>query len=384
MLRVQSLLFLTTPFIALPSALLARRLDFKQQAWINLGSALSGAVTALSCAWMGFGVWTLVIAPIVMFTVRAIGLTLAARLLVWPSFDFRGSGDVVRFGTALLLSQLFWILQSQADIFIAGRVLNPHNLGLYSEALFLTLIFTGRFIPPLNEVAFPAYAHLAKTGQNVAPAFVTTARLIMLVAAPLYIGLSLTATPLVKTLFGPKWLEMIPVVSGLALAMPFMALQIMCSPATNALSRPRIYVHSSMAGAAIMPLAYLIGIHWGVSGLVHAWQIGAPLLLLATLRLTLPAIGATWSDLAKAMVPVATAAGAMAVVVALAAPLTGGLTPVAALCILVATGAGVYALILRLFWPELVDQLIQLVLRRNASVPAPADQTTTSAAQSAA
>ena len=53
-------------------------------------------------------------------------------------------------------------VQSQADIVIAGRAFSVHQLGLYSEALFVALIITGRFLPPLNEVALPAYAELAK------------------------------------------------------------------------------------------------------------------------------------------------------------------------------------------------------------------------------
>ncbi len=379
MLRVQSLMFLTTPFIALPTALLARRLDFRRQGWINLASALIGAVSALSCALAHFGVWTLVIAPIAMFVFRAIALTIAARLLVWPSFDFRGAGDVVRFGTALLVSQLFWILQSQSDIFLAGRVFDPHDLGLYSESLFLTLIFTGRFIPPLNEVALPAYAHLIKQGRPVGSAFVATAQKIMLIAAPLYAGLSLTAAPLVTTLFGPKWLEMIPLVAGLALAMPFAALQIICSPATNAMGRPRVYVTTSIAGAIIMPLAFFMGIRWGAQGLVHAWQVAAPLLLMFTLWFTLPLVRARWIDLAAAMVPVAVATGAMAAAVIGISFAIQSLAPPLTLAILVVSGALTYGATLQIIWPNLVRALIDLVLRRRASVPAPDDQTTTSA-----
>jgi O-antigen/teichoic acid export membrane protein len=383
MLKVQCLLFATTPFIALPSALLARRLDFRRQAYINLGGALVGGVTALSCAWLGLGVWTLVIAPIAMFFVRAVGLTIAARLLVKPVFDFRGSGDIFRFGSALLICQLFWIIQSQTDIFVAGRILDPHDLGLYSEALFLTLIFTGRFLPPLNEVAFPAYAHLVKTGESVAPAFITTARLIMLIATPLYVGLSLTAAPLIATLFGPKWLEMIPIVSGLAIAMPFMALQIMCSPATNAMSRPRIYVNSSLAGAIIMPIAFIIGIQWGVIGLVHAWQIASPLLLIITLWLTLPVIGARWGALLSAMIPVAVATLAMAIAVVALDTQLNSVIHYWRLAALVLIGAAVYGATLKLFWPDMVREVLNMLLRRGASEPAPDDQTKTTLASAA-
>ena len=269
-------------------------------------------------------------------------------------------------------------MQSQSDIFVAGRVLDPHSLGLYSEALFLTLIVTGRFIPPLNEVALPAYAHLHNAGEPLGSAFVATARLVMLVAAPLYVGLSLTAGPAVATLFGPKWLEMVPLVGGLALAIPFMALQIICSSATNAMGRPQICVRSSIAGACIMPVGYLIGIRWGTMGLVHAWQIGAPLLLGVTLWLTLPVIRASWVALAAAMLPVAAATGALAAVVMTLTGVTVGLSAQLQLAILVTGGAATYSLTLKLLWPDLVAQTFDLVLRRRASLPAPADRTTTS------
>src|SRR3546814_1728813 len=75
----------------------------------------------------------LVYAPIAMFWTRAIGLTVVARLLVWPSFNFRGCGQIVGFGSAVLFSQLFWLVQSQSDIFIAGARFDAHALGLYAD-----------------------------------------------------------------------------------------------------------------------------------------------------------------------------------------------------------------------------------------------------------
>lgn len=362
-LRVQALIFLTTPFIALPSSLLARGLEFRSQALVNLLCAVAGASVALLLAWRGAGVWALVWAPIAMFAARAVGLTVASGRIVRPVFDFRGAGEIVSFGGALTLCQIFWIIQSQADIVIAGRNFTPHELGLYAEALFLTLIFTGRFLPPLNEIAFPAYAELNKAGSPLAPAFLAGARMIMLIAAPFYIGLSLVAGPLVETVFGDKWLEMIPIVAGLALAMPAMALQIICSPATNALGRPRVYVTTSAAGALIMPACFLAGIAYGPQGLVTSWQVAAPLLLAITLALTLPAVGARAVDLLKALFPVASACGAMAVavlLVELAAKHWSAPAPLL-LTVYTAAGATVYLATLWMFWPQLIRDALAML-----------------------
>nr|ALG05324.2 capsular polysaccharide transporter [uncultured bacterium 5H7] len=364
MLRLQAVIFLTTPFIALPTALLSRRLDFKSQARANLLSAFVGAAVGLTLALLGYGVWALVWAPISIFAARALGLTLAAKMLVKPIFDFRGAGDIVRFGSALMLSQVFWIVQSQADIVIAGRMFSTHELGLYSEALFVALIFTGRFLPPLNEVAFPAYAELAKAGQPIAPAFLKGVRMIMLIAAPFYIGLSLVAGPLVETMFGPKWLGMIPILSGLALAMPAMALQICCSPATNAQGQARSYLVTNAAGAAIMTVCFLVGVQFGPEGLVRSWQVAAPLLLLVTLAVTLPRIGARWLDLLVSLVPVVLCCTVMATAVVL---LHGRIVDLAAplkLALLGLAGTATYFATLLLGWPEVLRDGWAMIARK--------------------
>ncbi len=69
---------------------------------------------------------------------------------------------------------------------------------------------------------------------------------------------------------------MIPIIAGLAIAMPALALQIVCSPATNAIGRPRIYVMTSAFGAVLFPIAFLIGVDSGPMGLVYAWWMAAP------------------------------------------------------------------------------------------------------------
>ncbi len=365
MLRAQALIFLTIPFAALPQELLARRIEFRKQGLVNLASAAIGAATALSLAWYGFGVWALVYAPIALFAARAIGLTLAARVLVKPVFDLRGAGDLVSFGGALTICQFLWIVQSQSDIVIAGRIFAPHELGLYSEALFLTLIITARFLPPVNEVCFPTYAELYKSGQPLGPFFLRVQRTVALVVMPAYVGLSLVAAPAVATLFGPKWIGMAPVVAGLALAMPAFALQIVCSPATNGMGKPRTYLMTNGFGAILFPLLFLAGVSAGPPGLVTAWWIAAPALLAFTYMLTLPKIGVRWRSLIVAVAPAAAATGVMAAVVLFARAFLPPLPAAAELIVLALVGALAYLAALLAFAREAIGEIVAFVTRRD-------------------
>jgi O-antigen/teichoic acid export membrane protein len=369
LLRVQALFYLTNPFTALGHALLARRLEFKRQSRIDLIAALLSAATALACALADFGVWTLVLAPGMLWYSRAAGYILATRMWeIRPRFRFRGARELVTYGGAMMAVQLCWFAQSQMDVFIGGRVLDPHQLGLYTTALFVTQILASKFVPPLNEVAFAAYARMQHRPDAIASAFLKTVRLITLVAMPFYFGLAVTAEPLVATILGWRWVEAVPFVPVLAMAMPFMTLQILFGPATNAIGRPGLQLRVGMAGAVLMTGAFLIGIGWGAMGLAWAWLGGMASLLAATVISSAPAIGVRKRDFAKAVAPGLGAAAAMALLVIGFDRLLPPLGEAARLGLLASFGAATYAGLLMLFARSTVDEVIALV--RPAGAPA--------------
>ncbi|MBB5696676.1 lipopolysaccharide biosynthesis protein [Sphingomonas yantingensis] len=365
LLRVQALLYVATPFIAFPYALLARSMDFKGQAQANLASATLGAIVSLIGAFSGWGVWTLIAAPMALFWSRAIIMTWLARSLMWPSFDFRGAGDVVRFGGLMATSQLFWFLQSQADVFIAGRHLDPHTLGLYTTALFLTQVFVAKFLPTLNDVAFSAYARIQDDAAAMGAAFAKSSRIVMVAAMPFYAGLAVTAEPLVHVVLGEKWLEAAPLVRVLAIAMPFMTLQTLFAPATNARGLPGIAARLGAVGGILLPIAFVIGVQFGVTGLTIAWVSVWPLYLAITARRSLREVGLTAPALARAIAPPVLAGLAMAAIVALVDAGLPPVTPVSRLAVLIGTGALAYGGWLALFARDTLAELIAFVRRRD-------------------
>ncbi len=371
LLRWQSLIYLATPFLVIPEVVLSRDLEFKRPALVNLLSSFIGAGVGLAAALSGWGVWTLVVAPVAVFWSRAIALTVLTKMYIWPSFDFRGTGHMVKFGSTLLIAHGFWIVQSQADIFIAGRVLSTHELGLYAEALFLAQVFAARFVPPLNEVAFPAYSRLKDDPSAFAYSFLKAGRLVMLIACPLYIGMAVTAGPLVATLLGEKWLGMTPFIVIFAIAMPLMTLQILFAPAINAIGKPRISAEISAFGAVVMPIAFLIGVRFGAVGLAWGWVAAYPLLLAFTVFRTGKHIGVGPALLWRATWPGLSTATAMGLIVWGLDQILPPMPAPAQLAILTVTGAFVYVALLFLAARETWDELIRLVIKRKPPVPEP-------------
>ncbi len=367
LLRVQALLYLAVPFTALSHAILARRMDFRRPAQVRLAAAVVGAGTALTGALSGWGVWTLVAAPMTMLLTEAVGMTRAARAPIRPSFRFAGAGHIAGFGGVMTATQIFWFIQSQADVMIAGRVLDPHSLGVYTTGLFLAQLLASKFVPPINEVAYAAYSRQQGEGQGqlIAPALLATVRLVMLVALPAYAGIAVVAPVLVPVLLGSQWLEIVPLLPILSAAMAMMTLQILFAPATNASGVPMAALRITMIGSVVMPGAFFVGSHFGLTGFAWGWVGGMAVLMLATVRLSGRIIGVTIGGLVRAILPPLAAALAMAAGVALLLAALPPLPDIAALALAVVLGMGLYGGALHLIAPDRLAEALRFARNRS-------------------
>jgi hypothetical protein len=153
----------------------------------------------------------------------------------------------------------------------------------------------------------------------------------------------------------------------MALAMPFMTLQILFSPATNAVGRSGIALRVAVSGAVVLPIAFLIGIQLGVMGMAIAWLIAFPILTGVTAALSLPAIGVRARQLLLAIAPGLLASAGMVVPVLMLDSALPPMPPVARLATLVLTGAATYLALLLLFARQLVGEIIALVRKSPAA-----------------
>ncbi len=362
-LRVQSVIYLTVPFSALSHAILSRKMDFRRPAQVRLVGAIVGASTALVMASAGFGVWTLVAAPIAMYVTEASGMMIAARAPWRPSFRFAGAGHIAGFGGMMTVTQLFWFIQSQADVMIAGRMLAPHWLGVYTTALFLAQLLAAKFVPPINEVAFAAYS---RQQQQQGPGSVlATIRLVLLIALPAYAGMAAVAPPLVAVVLGEQWHETAPILPILALAMSLMTLQILFSPATNALGKPKIAMRISMIGAVVMPSAFWIGSHYGVPGFAWGWAGGMAVLTAITAAYSCRVLGISLRALSEAISPIIFAAVMMGACVYLVRGMLPPMADFVQLLLLVPLGVALYGAVLFAIAPDRLIEALRFARNRS-------------------
>jgi O-antigen/teichoic acid export membrane protein len=291
-------------------------------------------------------------------------MLLAARTFVWPSFDFRGARALTGYGGVMMAGQLFWFVQTQSDILIAGRSFTPTELGFYTTALFLAQIFVTKVVPPLNEVAFSAYTQIQHDREAVAANFLKSVRVVMTLAMPFCLGLAAVAEPAVHVLLGDKWLPAAPIVAVLALAMPFMTLHVMFGPATNACGRPGIGTRSAILGAVLMPVCYLAGARYGATGIAASWLIAWPLLTAIAAAWSMPVLGVRAAQLRDTLLPPMFAGAGMWLAVTLLDKAMPAMPEAPRLALLVAAGGAVYGGWLFAFARERLNEIVGLALKR--------------------
>lgn len=301
-IRVLSSQFVISSFAVIPESLLGRELKFKKRALIDFSSHTAGGALTLALAISGYGVWSLVAGAICSVTGKTIGLNLAAPYLCRPSFSLQGTKHLIAFGGKVTAGRILWFFYSQADMFIAGKLLGKEALGFYSVAMHLAALPVQKISGILNQVAFPAFSQIQQDPSMIQSHFLKAVRILSFFSFPVLWGISSIAPELVLLLLGPKWepatfpLQILPAI------MPLRMISNFIPSAVDAVGRPDITLKNLIGASIIMPAAFLVGGQWGISGLCFAWLVGFPLVFMSNLLRALPAIDLRVMDLLKSMV----------------------------------------------------------------------------------
>jgi len=360
--RWLSLGFLIVPFLTIPTALLEREIDFKRKSLVELATAVLSALVILALAYLGYGIWALVIGRLLNLTLQAIGLNLIRPYFKIPLFSFGAARHLLKFGGLYTGTSVLWFVYSQADIFIAGRVLSEELMGYYAVAMYLSAIASVKVMPLLNQVALPAYSRLQDDPSAVGYYFLKVVRVVALITFPIFFGLAVVAPEFVHLILGEKYEGAILPIVLLSLAMPMRMISNLFPAMVYGRGRPGVEMGNTLFGLFVMPIAVLIGVHWGILGLCLAWLTGFPLVFAFQLRRSAKVAAVPPMAVLRATVPALVASLLMTGIV-----LAIKYLPLAAIghavefALLVLAGIAVYLAVLRVSFRDRIREVLSTV-----------------------
>lgn len=359
--RVLALTFVLTALSATQVALMTRDLEFRGLELREMGGGLARAVTAITMAVAGFGVWSIVGGSVAAASVSLVVLWTASS---WrPAFVYSLSSlrDLGSYGIKAFASRIFFFVTENADNLLVGRYLGSAALGVYALAYNAMLSPLSRIVQPIGQVMFPALSRIQTETDRLVSTWLGTTQATAAIMLPTFTGIIIVGPTLVHVVFGARWGAAVPVlrllcIGGLAASLASLNLNILQSQ-----NRPGTALRFNIFYSGASIVGFAVGLHWGVVGVAASVAIVRTALLPLNVLLSCRVVGVSIARYYRTFRGVTEATLAMgAAVVALGAALPSNFSPPVSLVIQMATGVTIYFAMLALREPALVAEVRRL------------------------
>ncbi len=258
-LHVLTLSFLLVPYASVLSSLLMRDMQAGKTAMVGAASTGVYAATCLLLAWMDFGPLALAWANTANLATNILGFYLVrpAGTPLRPSF--RGWREPMRFGRGAIAGNLLSVTHAALPDLILGKVQGTHEVGLYSRANGLVGLFQQVVGPAVSYNALPFIAQHHHASTPLAPLLARTTSYLTGLAWPSYLVIGVFADPIVRLLYGPAWVEAVPLVPILCVAAAVRIGYSLSQPALLAIGLPYL-----MALSVGVNLAARVALLWWI------------------------------------------------------------------------------------------------------------------------
>jgi PST family polysaccharide transporter len=321
-LRVLSIGLAVQGTLVVSGALMRRQLDFRRQALIETVSSLIGlGGVAVTLAFLGYGVWSLVYGGLVSGVFMSGAQMVVVRHSVRPLLGRRELRDLMHLGVGSTLNNLLSYIAVNGDNLLVGRLMGATSLGLYSRAYNLMSVphsYTSTVIAP---VLFPAFAQIHTESDRLRRAYLIITELMAVVAAPLMVGMAVAAPHLVAALYGPQWIGTTVPFQILCIAGYFRTLSPLGGVVAQSTARIYRAFWLQVGYVALVIGGVWIGSNFGLPGVSMAVGGAIVCMFVGVTRLALNIVGASWREFFLAQ-RLACATGVITLVIAFGMRLT--------------------------------------------------------------
>lgn len=314
-----SMLLGTTFFIAsfgiVPRSLLQKEMEFKTLSLINIIVVSLAGIFAIFLAFNGLGVWSLVHRQIVSVT---LGTILLVTIKKWrPRFSFRWkkTREMFKFGINLTGASFTNYFKRNLDNLLIGKFLGAQPLGYYNFSYNIMLYPVRQISGVLSQVFFPALSSIQDNLSRIREVYTKANFFISVITFPLMIGLFVLAPEFVRTIFGAKWINAIPIIRILSLIGLEQSIGTTVGWVYLSTGRTDIMFKWNIFSLVVVAAAFVIGLHWGIVGVAFAYFMAIICLMVPGFYMALRLINMNIWKFFKNFIPTFSASVIMGIII---------------------------------------------------------------------
>ncbi|AUD03908.1 MOP flippase family protein [Spirosoma pollinicola] len=293
-LYFSSFYFMIAYFGQLYMFLLEKELRFKSVAMLDIAGTVIGSFVTVTLAYNGYRELSLIIGSLVMQVVKSALQIVFGRSLFRPtwSFDLARVKDHLRFGLYNMGDGLLGFIQFNSDNIFIGGMLGVKMLGYYTIAYQLAIFPIAKLNPIILQVAYPILAKMKDNTADLKKSYLKILDFISYCNLPLLAGLFITADSVVPLIYGPGWEKTIDLIYIFVFIGIFTCLSHPLYTLVFTKGKPSLLFYLNLGTLLIkIPLVYLLGTYWGVTGIALAFMLSTLLNMIANFAIAHSLIG---------------------------------------------------------------------------------------------
>lgn len=273
-LKVQGLILFTNSIAIIQINKLKRDLKFKQLTKIHIASAILSTALAIWFAFLGFGVWALVLQQLTHSIFNAIFAWFTCKWKPEFRFSTKSFKSLFGYGSFLLFSNLLNTFCDNLHGLIIGKCYSADSMGFYTQAKKLEEIPTYSISNVVNQVTFPVFSKIQDNKDKLHNSVRSCLRMMNFLNFPLMIFLCTVAEPLIVLILSDKWLPSVPYFQILCVAGVVNCAQSVNYQVVLAAGRSRAIFQWNIVKRAIGIVLLFIGVRFGVEGVLWGMVAG--------------------------------------------------------------------------------------------------------------
>lgn len=278
------------------SAVLSRKMDFKTQMKANIVATVVSGVLAISVAYRGWGVWSLVVQMLSQAAVSAALLWMAGNWRPGWQFSLESFSRLFGFGRNLLAEGLLQVAFENSYILVIGRFFSAELTGLYFFARKISNLISQQLTNAAQQATFPALATLQDDNATLKYKYRQIMQLMMFLIAPIMALLAGLAPVLFEWIFDERWADAVPYLQLLCMVGALYPLHALNINLLNVKGRSDLVLKIGLVKKTVNLTLLFLAIPFGVFGIVVSQVIGAFLALIPNTYFSAKLVGYSFVD----------------------------------------------------------------------------------------
>lgn len=274
---ISALNFLITPICSIHKTLLTKKLQFNRMGQLNILFASFSAITSLTLAVSGLGVWSLVLGDLVA---NVLIIPIVWKFEKWrPKFIFDRScfKYLFTFSSYILSSNVLFYFARNFDNMIVGKYLGAGVLGIYSMAYKLMMKPLQQISWSVTLVLFPTFSAIQDDIARIRAAYLKVVQGIALLTFPMMLGLMIVSREFILVMVGSKWEGVIEPLQVLCLVGAIQSIGTTFGSIFISLGRADLQFKTGLVSSIGDIIGFITCIRWGLMGLVQGYLVTSTL-----------------------------------------------------------------------------------------------------------